>query len=301
MYSTLFAASLLAASAIAKPLVHENLHQKRDYFTVTDVQTVYATVTGSADSGSNWGWWGGWHHSSDSTSIEAIASSTAVVSSTQAPVPVVTETPLTTQAWTSMAVASSPIQTVAPVVSSSSAVESAWSTSVSVVATSTGSSPSQGTGPGGVDIGATLEQHNNHRLNASVPSLTWSTEMASIAAEIAASCTYAHNTAAGGGGYGQNIGAGAPPQDVPAMITNEMYNGEINSYPLPYGIEPDMSNFEAWGHYSQIVWKDTVSVGCAVQDCSAQGLSGVGSGVSAYFTVCNYSPPGRASRLSFQS
>jgi hypothetical protein len=76
------------------------------------------------------------------------------------------------------------------------------------------------------------------------------------------------------------------------MITNEMYNGEINFYPLPYGIEPDMSNFEQWGHYSQIVWKNTVSVGCAVQDCSGQGLANTGSGVSPFFAVCNYSPPG---------
>jgi len=116
--------------------------------------------------------------------------------------------------------------------------------------------------------------------------------MANIAAEIAASCVYAHNTQAGGGGYGQNIGAGAPPSDIPAMITNEMYNGEIGFYPLPYGVEPDMSNFEKWGHYSQIVWKNTVSVGCAVQDCSGQGLANTGSDVSPFFAVCNYSPPG---------
>jgi uncharacterized protein YkwD len=38
-----------------------------------------------------------------------------------------------------------------------------------------------------------LDQHNNHRLNASAPALTWSDNMASIAAEIAASCVYAHN------------------------------------------------------------------------------------------------------------
>jgi Cysteine-rich secretory protein family len=98
---------------------------------------------------------------------------------------------------------------------------------------------------------------------------------------------------AGGGNYGQNIGAGAPPEDVPALITNEMYNREINDYPQPYGIEPDMSNFDEWGHYSQIVWKNTVGVGCAVQDCSGKGgLQGVDPDVSAFFTVCNYSPAG---------
>jgi uncharacterized protein YkwD len=57
----------------------------------------------------------------------------------------------------------------------------------------TGSVPSQ-TGDGGVDIAAILDQHNIHRQNASVPALVWSTDMASIAAEIASSCVYAHNT-----------------------------------------------------------------------------------------------------------
>ena len=75
------------------------------------------------------------------------------------------------------------------------------------------------------------------------------------------------------------------------MINNEMYNGEIEYYPTPYGIEPDMSNFEKWGHYSQIVWKSTVQVGCYTQYCP-HGLANTGSGVSPYFTVCNYSPPG---------
>jgi len=82
------------------------------------------------------------------------------------------------------------------------------------------------------------------------------------------------------------------------MITNEMYNNEIGFYPLPYGVEPDMSNFEQWGHYSQIVWQSTTSIGCAVQDCSASGLSGTGGGVSPFFAVCNYSPPGTLSAKS---
>jgi len=116
--------------------------------------------------------------------------------------------------------------------------------------------------------------------------------MTNIAAGIAASCVYAHNTAAGGGGYGQNIGAGAEPSAVPALITNEMYDGEIGWFPLPYGqSSPDMTNFEDWGHFSQIVWQSTTQVGCATQYCP-NGLANTGGDVSPYFTVCNYSPPG---------
>ena len=77
-----------------------------------------------------------------------------------------------------------------------------------------------------------------------------------------------------------------------------MHNNEIGYYPLPYGNNnPDMTNFEKWGHYSQIVWKSTTSVGCATQYCP-NGLANTGSGVSPYFTVCNYSPPGMPNSLT---
>lgn len=135
-----------------------------------------------------------------------------------------------------------------------------------------------------------LEQHNLHRKNHSADPLTWDDNLADIALQIASSCNYAHNTKAGGGGYGQNIGAGAPDHQIDAMITNQMYNDEMMLYPA-YGMEPDMTNFEKWGHFSQIVWKTTTKVGCYTQYCP-NGLSGVASNVSPYFTVCNYRPAG---------
>lgn len=165
------------------------------------------------------------------------------------------------------------------------------SSSLSVALTQSSISPSY--------IQDILNSHNIHRTNASVPGLTWNDSLASIAVDIAISCIYAHDTSAGGGGYGQNIGAGALPEDIAAMITDQMYNGEINFYP-GYGSEPDMSNFERWGHYSQIVWKSTTSVGCATLLCS-DGLTNTGASVRPYFTVCNYSPPGKlhTKQLSF--
>lgn len=88
-----------------------------------------------------------------------------------------------------------------------------------------------------------------------------------------------------GGGYGQNIGYGTPPDDIGAMITNMMYNGEMGYYTL-YGKEPDMKLFEKWGHFSQIVWKATTKVGCATKLCQRLG-KGPANQPSNY-TVCNY-------------
>lgn len=256
MKSTFIVASL-AAAALATPL------EKRWMHTTWDITTETVTVTGSeptaTDSGSRGGWWGGWRHSSESA----------------APTPTTTEAPA--------APASSPAETKAPAPSYGGGEWS--STPASSAAAPAGTTTVSSDYAQGI-----LDSHNNHRANASVPALTWSDDLASIANTIGNSCKYAHDTSAGGGGYGQNIGAGAEPSAIPGMITNQMYNDEINYYP-GYGGEPDMGNFEKWGHYSQIVWKSTTEVGCATVHCP-NGLANTGGGVSPYFTVCNYKPAG---------
>jgi len=95
---------------------------------------------------------------------------------------------------------------------------------------------------------------------------------------------------AGGGGYGQNIGAGLAADKIDVMITNMMYNHEMMNYPGYGNDSPDMSNFEGWGHFSQIAWAGTQKIGCAVQQCAS--LANVGSDIPPIFTVCNYKPPG---------
>lgn len=145
---------------------------------------------------------------------------------------------------------------------------------------------------------AVIYHHNYHRANHSAQPLTWSPKMASFAKGIAESCDYAHNVQYGGGGYGQNIAAGAPLQDISGVITDQFYNNEVKYYKGMYGTNnPDMSNFESWGHFSQVVWKDTREVGCYTIDCSGRkgglkGITGQYSNIAPLFTVCNYSPPG---------
>lgn len=138
-----------------------------------------------------------------------------------------------------------------------------------------------------------IAHHNVHRSNHSASALTWSDDLANTAQSIAATCVYAHNTTANGGGYGQNIAAGVDSTNISAVITDLFYNGEVNYFDGLYGeANPDMTNFESWGHFSQIVWKGTTEVGCATYDCSSSGLANTGEYVSPYFTVCNYGPPG---------
>lgn len=148
-------------------------------------------------------------------------------------------------------------------------------------------------------IAAGLSHHNVHRANHSAPDLLWDEDLASYAAITAKTCNFAHDTETGGGGYGQNIAMWASSNDVRSLgadvflgrsITEMWYNGEINLYPAnAYGGEPDMSNFSAWGHYSQLIWVGTTHVGCAVQFCEPGTMV---DGMSSYYSVCNYSPPG---------
>lgn len=75
-----------------------------------------------------------------------------------------------------------------------------------------------------------------------------------------------------------------------------MYNDEMGYYQGLYGeANPDMTNFEHWGHFSQIVWVDTATVGCATVTCS--NLAESGSSLALPFTVCNYYPAGMFPRI----
>jgi len=137
-----------------------------------------------------------------------------------------------------------------------------------------------------------LLAHNVHRANHSAADLTYSNELANVAQQIASSCVYAHDTTVesttGNGVYGQNIAAGLTADEVTDVITNLWYNNEVNAYSPYYGQANPGGNFNDYGHFTQIVWQGTTVVGCATQDCSANGLANVGSNVPPYFTVCNY-------------
>lgn len=157
--------------------------------------------------------------------------------------------------------------------------------------------PAPTSSPGEEDMqGNAIYWHNAHRANNSAPAVSWDSEIADAAQMLAATCEFTHNTDLGVGGYGQNLamwgGSGSFDPVGTAMgdaVSNYWYNGERALYDGLYGqATPDMSNFEAWGHYSQMVWADSTSVGCAVQKCAA----GTISSMPTYLMVCNYKPAG---------
>lgn len=168
--------------------------------------------------------------------------------------------------------------------------------------TTTSSAPSDGDGSGsGSGLGdyenTVLDQHNQHRLNHSSPALEWSSELAQWAANTAETCVFAHDMSQGDGGYGQNLATWGSSGDISDMqidaaaagITMQWYNDEMENWSF-YGEDnpPSDSSLDAWGHFTQVVWKSSTKVGCATQKCAA----GTIFSFESWYTVCNYDPPG---------
>lgn len=265
--------------------------ERRELVTVEDIVTVYTTVTEGAVPTNPVDVNGQYAHSqfhtrSWSRTWSYVATTATVVSSSNV------EPTETSTASTETPVSTSSSAEVQVITSSSSVAQVTTSSSITVIqSSSTSTTAAAATSSASSYETIVLNQHNIHRTNHSAVDIAWNETLAATALKIAQSCVYAHDTDTDGGGYGQNIGAGSPPSDVGSMITNMMYNGEIGYYPLPWGEDsPNMSNFEQWGHFSQIVWKDTTSIGCATYECST--LENVSSDVEPYFTVCNYYPAG---------
>ncbi|KAJ5166821.1 uncharacterized protein N7482_005602 [Penicillium canariense] len=281
MRSTLLLAALAAGCV--------NAFERRVYVTDWTTVTVTKTVTAPAVT---------------VTLAQQAQVQHTVATTTQAPVaPAETEQSELAKKSTVIVPVTSTSEAPAPAYTANAATSyfsTAWTSTIeapSTLATSTASAASSAstevstTGATNAYQSLVLYNHNVHRSNHSVSSVEWSADLESSAQTLAARCVYQHDTSIDGGGYGQNIGYGVDASDVGVMISNLMYNDEINYFPTPYGAaDPSMADFDKWGHFSQIVWKGTTHVGCATVTCNS--LGNVDSSSALPFTVCNYSPAG---------
>ncbi|SOV06641.1 related to PRY1 - strong similarity to the plant PR-1 class of pathogen related proteins [Ustilago sp. UG-2017a] len=145
----------------------------------------------------------------------------------------------------------------------------------------TGSTGSTSSAPSGF-ASTILKLHNDYRARHSAPALVWDSTVASASASWAAGCKWAHTP---NNPYGQNIAAGTAPQ-FGATDSATMWYDEIKLYSFVSGAYSD-----ATGHFTQMVWKSSTKLGCAIKECSASQM-GLGSSGTARYVVCNYDPPG---------
>lgn len=123
-----------------------------------------------------------------------------------------------------------------------------------------------------------LNAHNSARAAVGVGPVNWNNTVAAYARNYAerrrADCRLIHSD----GPYGENIfwGSGASFTAVDAVedwvAEKQFYDYRSNA----------CADGEQCGHYTQVVWRDSVHVGCARAVCDNADI----------FITCNYDPPG---------
>lgn len=126
--------------------------------------------------------------------------------------------------------------------------------------------------------------HNQQRASVNpqpaiaLPPLTWDANIAQAAQTWANGCVFAHSS----NGYGENIYASAVSSTPAAVVGNwvsekSFYNYNTNTCS------------STCGHYTQVVWRASMRLGCAQKTCTTGSPFGSGSW---QFWVCDYDPPG---------
>ncbi|QIK79642.1 SCP-like extracellular [Sphingomonas piscis] len=130
-----------------------------------------------------------------------------------------------------------------------------------------------------------LAAHNAERARVGAPPLRWDMRLAQAAGSygpvLARLGRLQHSPKASRPGQRENLwmgtrGAFSPEQMVGTWISERRY--------FRPGVFPNVSSTGNWyhvGHYSQLVWRTTTHVGCAIY-----------SSRTTDYLICRYSPPG---------
>ncbi|KXZ44134.1 hypothetical protein GPECTOR_73g655 [Gonium pectorale] len=142
--------------------------------------------------------------------------------------------------------------------------------------------------PGCADVSAALDKHNFYRTRHQAPSMTWSSTLQASAqawANTLASegCGLRHS------GAGENLyAASTSGSSITANCTSATtawYN-EVAAYKFTDTPWTDNQPFSKIGHFTQVVWKASVQLGCGAATATTY------SGWKCVAIACHYSPPG---------
>jgi uncharacterized protein YkwD len=145
-----------------------------------------------------------------------------------------------------------------------------------------GARPTSASGSGAIEAAPPgpgqqlLEAHNHFRARHCASPLSWSPALAQTAQAWAArlarrGCPLEHS----GGSLGENL-ASATTGTMRDRDVVGLWYGEVSRYNFRRG-----SFSAATGHFTQLVWRESARLGCAIATCAELQL-----------WVCNYDPPG---------
>ncbi|GAA6058676.1 hypothetical protein JCM10212_004087 [Sporobolomyces blumeae] len=130
----------------------------------------------------------------------------------------------------------------------------------------------------GSDVRAlALQEHNRFRALHNASALTWSQTLADAAQSWANKCVFQHSQGALGP-YGENLAATAGYKTDINTGACQGWEAEAPDY------DPSNPNYS---HFTQMVWKSTTQLGCAVATCPPGSIFDAKYGNSAYY-VCEY-------------
>lgn len=130
-----------------------------------------------------------------------------------------------------------------------------------------------------------LASHNRERTAMGIAPLAWNAALAADArefgAELAATNSFGHSEEDPDNPVGENLFAGTTGAYAPEAMVGAWIEEKKNFKP---GVFPDNSrtgNLDDVGHYTQLMWRDTGTVGCAVVE-----------GEELEYLVCRYAQVG---------
>lgn len=139
--------------------------------------------------------------------------------------------------------------------------------------------------PGDSEANRILAAHNAERSRLGLQPLSWNAALAgdarAHARALAAEGRFEHASDLGSKGHGENLWMGTARAWNAAEMVQMFLDERRHFRAAPF---PDISTTGRWkdvGHYTQIVWRETREVGCAIE-----------SGESNDVLVCRYYPAG---------
>lgn len=117
-----------------------------------------------------------------------------------------------------------------------------------------------------------LDAHNEKRALHLAGKLSWDKTVYEYAQAYADKYDCSGQLTHSGGEYGENLAVG--------------YSDGVSALDAWYaeGDNFDYSSGNTYDHFTQVVWKDTTKLGCAIKDCSAKNWGN--------YIICSYDPAG---------